>query len=91
MAAPTGRRTIRCVVKTTLYLPDDLKREIEHAARRRGISEAEFSRQALLDAVSRVEQWRPPRSGIIRSRRGPGTSDLSRRVDEALAEGFGED
>lgn len=86
-----NRSTICRMVKTTLYLPDDLKHQLEEAARRRGVTEAEFSRQALREAVSRVEQWRPPRSGIIRSRRGPGTSDLSRRVDEVLAEGFGED
>jgi hypothetical protein len=77
------------MVKTTLYLPDDLKREVEESARRRGLSEAEFLRQAIQKAVTPEETPRP-RPGIFRSRGGPGTSDLSMRVDEVLAEGFGE-
>lgn len=88
MAALIDVRTIRCVVKTTLYLPDDLKREIEHAARRRGISEAEFYREALRRAVSPP---RPkPQGALFASGTGPGTSNLASRVDELLAEGFGE-
>jgi len=35
------------VVKTTVYLPDDLHREIKQAARERGISEAELIRTAI--------------------------------------------
>lgn len=78
------------MVKTTLYLPDELKREVEVAARHRGISEAEFYRQALAEAIEK--QRRPAaRWGIIGSRKGPGTSNLASQVDEVLAEGFGED
>ncbi|MGH3929121.1 MAG: CopG family transcriptional regulator [Pseudonocardiaceae bacterium] len=76
------------MVKTTLYLPDDLKRQIEEAALRRGISEAEFYREALRRAVSSP---RPkPKGALFASGTSPGTSDLSSRVDEILAEGFGE-
>lgn len=82
------RRTIRDVVKTTLYLPDDLKRQVEAAAKRRGISEAEFYREALRKAVASPRLM--PRGALFASGIGPGTSDLSSRVDEVLAEGFGE-
>ena len=34
-------------MKTTLYLPDDIKRAVEVEARRRGVSEAEVVRDAL--------------------------------------------
>lgn len=78
------------MVKTTLYLPDDLKRAVERLAAIRGMSEAELVRTALL---SYVEQAVPPRPRfpLLPSRRGPGTSDDASRVDELLAEtGFGE-
>ncbi len=35
------------VVKTTVYLPDDLHRELKQAARERGTSEAELFRTAV--------------------------------------------
>jgi len=35
------------VVKTTVYLPDDLHREVKQAARERGMSEAELIRTAI--------------------------------------------
>jgi hypothetical protein len=38
-------RTI--VVKTTIYLPEDLHRELKHAAKERGTSEAELIRTAV--------------------------------------------
>jgi hypothetical protein len=40
------------MVKTTLYLPDELKREVGQLAERRGISEAEFIRAALSHEVA---------------------------------------
>jgi len=79
------------MVKTTLYLPDELKHEVERVARRRGISEAEFLRRAIQAAVTPSEDTPVPRGGIFRSAGGPGTSDLALRVDEILAEGFGEE
>lgn len=65
-------------VKTTLYLPDDLKAEIEREARRRGIAEAEVIRLALAAGLSRPR----PRAGILE---GP---VIAEHVDELLA-GFG--
>jgi hypothetical protein len=80
------------MVKTTLYLPDDLKHEVERTARERGLSEAEFLRRAIQAAVTVPEDAPAPRGGIFRSRGGPGTSDLALRVDEVLMEtGFGEE
>jgi hypothetical protein len=40
------------MVKTTLYLPDDLKRRVGQLAERRGLSEAEFIRAALSHEVA---------------------------------------
>lgn len=35
------------MVKTTVYLPDDLRQALKHAARERGTSEAELIRAAV--------------------------------------------
>lgn len=66
--------------KTTVYLPESLKREVARQARQRSCSEAEVIRQAIRDAVARPE----PRPGII-----PGDDSWADRVDDYL-EGFGE-
>ncbi len=47
------------VNKTTVYLPEDLKRAVSRYASRRGISEAEVIRQAVADAVAGDEIPRP--------------------------------
>ncbi len=69
-------------MKTTLYLPDDLKGALEVEARRRGVSEAEVVRDALRQALTS----RParPKGGFIRGR-----EPIADRVDELLADGFG--
>jgi plasmid stability protein len=78
------------MVKTTLYLPDELKHELERVARRRGISEAELYRQALQAAVA-DEGVPVPETGFLDSGRKPGEPGMARRVDELLDEtGFGE-
>ena len=69
-------------MKTTLYLPDDLKQAVEVEARRRGISEAEVVRGALREQLM-TGQVRP-RAGII-----TGREPIADRVDELLGEGFG--
>jgi metal-responsive CopG/Arc/MetJ family transcriptional regulator len=38
---------IQLVVKTTIYLPDELHQGIKHAAKERGTSEAELIRMAV--------------------------------------------
>ena len=75
-----GGGTIYGMRKTTVYLPESLKRDVERQARQRSCSEAEVIRQAIQDAVSRPK----PRSGII-----PGDSSWAERVDDLL-DGFGE-
>lgn len=76
--ATTGGTICGMSVKTTLYLPDGLKAEVEREARRRGIAEAEVIRQALAAGLSRPS----PRAGIVD---GPA---IAEHVDELL-EGFG--
>ncbi len=78
MTSTTGGTICGMSVKTTLYLPDELKAEIEREARRRGIAEAEVIRLALAAGLTRPR----PRAGIID---GPAIAD---RVDELL-DGFG--
>jgi predicted transcriptional regulator len=67
------------MVKTTIYLPDSLKRDLAQEAQRRGTSEAEVIR----DAISRVVSRPRPRGGIVSG------EPIAERVDELL-EGFGE-
>jgi hypothetical protein len=70
--------------KTTVYLPDALKRRLAQAAHRGGQSEAALIRTAierLLDAETRPSPTLP----LFRS----GDPTLAERVDEALS-GFGE-
>ncbi len=70
--------------KTTIYLPDALKRRLAQAAHRRGEPEAVLIRapiERLLDHEA------PPRPTLPLFASGDPT--LAERVDEALA-GFGE-
>ena len=77
---------MHCVRQTTVYLPDDLKRRLEQAARRDRRTEASIVRDALEEALERrdVAPTAPLFSG------GWGDSTLAERVDELLADmGFG--
>lgn len=70
--------------KTTLYLPDELKCEIERVSRETGKSEADLIRASIRDGLPR--QLPPtPIGGLFDS----GGQCLSERVDELLR-GFGE-
>jgi hypothetical protein len=69
--------------KTTLYLPDDLKRTLERVAKARSCSEADVVREAI-GRLAREEQVRPSLP-LFES----GQPDLAERADELLA-GFGE-
>jgi Arc/MetJ-type ribon-helix-helix transcriptional regulator len=70
--------------KTTVYLPDELKRALRRAARATGRSEAELIREGvgLVTGRHRMAEARLP---LFES----GEPDLAERVDELLA-GFGE-
>lgn len=72
--------------QTTIYLPDDLKRRLQQAARRDRRTEASIVREALDEALQRREV--APTAPLFAE--GWGDSTLAERVDELLAEsGFG--
>lgn len=72
------------MVKTTLYLPESVKRGIERLAHERGMSEAEFIRESLAKSVA---ESRPrPRGGIVAL---GGHDAIDWNTNEHLA-GFGE-
>lgn len=66
-------------VKTTIYLPDELKEALTAEAHRRGQSEAEVVREAISALVRRPA----PRPGIIEG------EPIAARSEELLS-GFGE-
>ena len=72
--------------RTTIYLPEELKRQVETAAKLDGSSEAEIIRQAVEEAMRKRV---PPKPRIPLFEAGTLPSDLAERVDEYL-EGFGE-
>lgn len=71
--------------KTTVYLPDELKRRLEAAARAEDRSEADVIRDAITAAVARhgAASPRVPLTG-----KGLGDPTVAERVDELL-DGFG--
>lgn len=72
------------VNKTTVYLPDDLKKAVERLAASQGRSEAAVIRDAIA-SVAQAERRPRPRGGLFAS----GDATLSENVDNALA-GFGD-
>jgi predicted transcriptional regulator len=73
------------MVKTTLYLPEELKQALERAAAERDISEASLIREALAEKVGDLERPRP-KAPLFPE--GLGEARAAERVDELLA-GFG--
>jgi len=72
------------MLKTTVYIPEDVKRALGRVAIARGVTEAELIREALRALTS---QSTPPRPRLPLFKSGkPG---LAERVDKAL-ERFGE-
>ncbi len=72
------------MVRTTVYLPEGLKKSLEQVARAKGCSEAELIREGVREMVERHRQLQP-RIPLFAS----GKPDLADRVEELL-EGFGE-
>lgn len=70
--------------KTTVYLPDDLKRALRRAARSAGRSEAELIREGI-GLVTGTHRVAEPRLPLFASEQ----PELAERVDEMLR-GFGE-
>ncbi|HSP32881.1 MAG TPA: CopG family transcriptional regulator [Thermoanaerobaculia bacterium] len=72
--------------KTTVYLPDDLKRKLEFVAKKQARSEADVIREAIEAAVKLVAP-RPKIPLVGKGRRR--TTHIAEHVDERL-DGFGE-
>jgi hypothetical protein len=70
--------------KTTIYLPDDLKRALRRTARASGRSEADLVREGI-GLVTGARRIAEPRLPLFES----GQPDLADRVEEHL-DGFGE-
>jgi hypothetical protein len=75
------------MVKTSVYLPEELKERLAEASRASGESEATIIRSAL-------EQWL---AGLLRPQHSPnwgtvafGDPHLADKVDDILADGFGQ-
>jgi Arc/MetJ-type ribon-helix-helix transcriptional regulator len=75
------------MVKTTVYLPDPLKRALAAASETEGKSEAEIIREAVQDWVERTAR-RSPRLPLVNTALGDPT--LANRIDELLDDGFGQ-
>lgn len=69
--------------KTTVYIPDDMKKALGKAAAARGISEASLIREALHAVTAQIPPPRP-RLPLFKS----GKPHLAERMDESLS-GFG--
>jgi hypothetical protein len=72
--------------KTTIYLPDTLKHDIERASRHKGVPEAQIIRDALSDAMEKPE-YPAPKIPLVAY--GLGAPDIAERAEELLGEGFG--
>ena len=71
--------------KTTIYLPDELKKRVEKVARTSGKSEADVIRDAISDATMAASA---PVPRIPLMDRGLGDPTIAENVD-ALLESFG--
>ncbi len=69
-----------------MYLSENTKQRLSQAARRNGQSEAEFIRSAIEKRVGEVLPSARGRWGTIRF----DEAGLARKVDDVLAEGFGQ-
>ena len=74
--------TIYGVQQTTVYLPENLKRRLERAARQGRQTEASIVREALEEALDRRDV--APTAPLFAE--GWGDPTLADRVDELLAE-----
>ena len=70
--------------KTTVYLPDELKRALKRVAQSTGRSEAELIREGI-GLVTGTHRIAEPKMPLFES----GRPDLAERVDELLR-GFGD-
>jgi hypothetical protein len=71
--------------KTTIYLPDALKKRLEEVARRTGLPEAAVIRDAISSATEKATS---PRPRVPLTVHGLGDATIAENVDELL-ERFG--
>ena len=77
---------IMAAKKTTIYLPPELKKDIEQVAKSERRSEADVIRDAVAASVG--ERLKPqPRIPLVPQ--GLGAPDIAERIDEILDQGFG--
>ena len=74
------------VKRTTIYLPDDLKAQLEATARSEGRTEADVIREALRRALEGRE---PNRPRLPLAEPSGTRTNWAEQVDELLEEGFG--
>lgn len=72
--------------KSTVYLPDELKRLLERAAETEGRSEAALIREAV---GLRVAAYARPRPRLPLTSAPFGNPDAARAADDLLRDGFG--
>ena len=71
--------------RTTVYLPDDLKAGLERVAATEGCSEAELIREGIRKVIE-IHTAPEPKIPLFESQ----DPTLAEKVDEFLAQGFGE-
>jgi Arc/MetJ-type ribon-helix-helix transcriptional regulator len=77
------------MVKTAVYLPEELKARVDWVAEREGRSRADVIRAALDEYTA---AWTRPRPTLPLIEGGNSPPDLAERIDEYLSlSGFGED
>lgn len=72
--------------KTTIYLPTELKKDIERAAKAEQRSEADVIRDAVAEHLAERYKPQPPRIPLVAH--GLGAPDIAERAEELL-DGFG--
>lgn len=73
------------MTKTTIYLPEKLKRQVEKVAKREKKSEAEIIREA----IQTVMRWRmAPKPRIPLVKHGLGDPSIAERVEELIGDDF---
>ena len=73
--------------RTTIFVEDNVLDALQAAARRRGVSLAQVTREALAAYVGRHKGKRKPLTFVAIGRRG--RRDVAERFEELLKEGFG--
>ncbi|GAB4109993.1 MAG: type II toxin-antitoxin system antitoxin VapB26 [Acidobacteriota bacterium] len=73
------------MVKTTVYLPEELKAGLARLSASEGVSEAVLIREAIRKAIA---ERTPPKPRIPLCAEGLGDPTVAERVEESLA-GFG--